>query len=83
MHFPFAFASMHVKEPAIESSLIKSASEFASVAIVTLSRFSAEGVDRRPQGGDYYLSDLEKELIDKATTLFKKVFQNYLKLFLE
>ena len=35
------FASMHVKEPAIESSLIKSASEFASVAIVTLSRFSA------------------------------------------
>ena len=67
------FASMHVKEPAVPDELIKSASENADTAIITLSRFSAEGVDRRPQGGDYYLSDIEKDLIDKATSLFKKV----------
>ncbi len=67
------FASMHVKEPAVPDELIKSASENADTAIITLSRFSAEGVDRRPQGGDYYLSDIEKELIDKASALFKKV----------
>ncbi len=67
------FASMHVKEPAVPDELIKSAAEFADAAVITISRFSAEGVDRRPQGGDYYLSDIEKELIDKAGKLFKKV----------
>ncbi len=67
------FASMHVKEPAVPDELINAASENADTAIITLSRFSAEGVDRRPQGGDYYLSDIEKDLIDKASALFKKV----------
>ena len=67
------FASMHVKEPAVPAELIKSASEWADTAIITLSRFSAEGVDRRPQGGDYYLSDIEKDLITEAGKLFKKV----------
>ncbi len=67
------FASMHVKEPAVPDELIKSASEWADTAIITLSRFSAEGVDRRPIPGDYYLSDIEKDLIDKAGELFKKV----------
>ena len=67
------FASMHVKEPAVPEELINSAAEWAETAIITISRFSAEGVDRRPQGGDYYLSDIEKDLIDKACKLFKKV----------
>ncbi len=67
------FAKMHVKEAEVPEELIKSASEWADTAIITISRFSAEGVDRRANGGDYYLSDLEKELIDKATELFKKV----------
>ena len=67
------FASMHVKEPAVPDELIKSASEWADTAIFTISRFSAEGVDRRPQGGDYYLSDIEKNLIDNLCKLFKKV----------
>ena len=67
------FASMHVKEPSVPEELIKSAAEFADTAIITLSRFSAEGVDRRPIPGDYYLSDIEKELIDKAAELFSKV----------
>ncbi len=67
------FASMHVKEPAVPDELIKSAADWAETAVITISRFSAEGVDRRPQGGDYYLSDLEKELIDKACAQFKKV----------
>ncbi len=67
------FASMHVKEPAVPDELIKAAADYADTAVFTISRFSAEGVDRRPQGGDYYLSDVEKELIDKAGKLFKKV----------
>ncbi len=67
------FAEMHVKEAEVPDELIVSAADFADTAIVTLSRFSAEGVDRRPQGGDYYLSDLEKKLIDRITELFKNV----------
>ena len=67
------FASMHVPEAEVPDSLIEDAGEFADTAIITLSRFSAEGVDRRPQGGDYYLSDLEEDLITKAGKLFKKV----------
>ncbi len=67
------FAAMHVTEAEVPDELIKEAADFADTAIITLSRFSAEGVDRRPQGGDYYLSDLEKHLIDRATELFNKV----------
>lgn len=67
------FASMHVKEPAVPDELIKSAANEADTAIVTISRFSAEGVDRRPQAGDWYLSDIEKDIIDKTSKLFKKV----------
>ncbi len=67
------FAAMHVTEAEVPDELIKSASENADTAIITLSRFSAEGVDRRPQCGDYYLSELEKNLIDRATELFSKV----------
>ena len=67
------FASMHVKEPAVPEELFKSAAEWADTAVFTISRFSAEGVDRRPQGGDYYLSDIEKKIIDDACESFKKV----------
>ncbi len=67
------FAKMHVKEPAVPQKLVKEAGSFAKTAIVTISRFSAEGVDRRPQGGDYYLSDVEKELVDNACRYFEKV----------
>ena len=52
--------------------MIKSASEFASTAIVTLSRFSAEGVDRRPISSDYYLSDIEKNLLNDEYRIIKK-----------
>jgi len=67
------FASMHVPEAEVPASLIEDAAKNADTAIITLSRFSAEGVDRRPQGGDYYLSNLEKDLITKAGKLFSKV----------
>ena len=67
------FARMHVPEAKVPDELISSAARWADTAVITLSRFSAEGVDRRPTPGDYYLSDLEKELIDKAGELFKNV----------
>ncbi len=67
------FAAMHVKEAEVPSELIDSSAEYADTAIFTISRFSAEGVDRRPIEGDYYLSSLEKNLIDKLCEKFSKV----------
>lgn len=66
------FARMHVKEADVPSKLIEEAAKNADVAVITLSRFSAEGVDRKPIEGDYYLNDAEKSLIDRASALFKK-----------
>ncbi len=67
------FASMHVKEPVVPNDLIEAAADFADTAIVTLSRFSAEGVDRRPIEGDYYLSQIEKNLLDELGRRFKTI----------
>lgn len=67
------FAAMHIKEAEVPDELIEKAADFAKTAIITLSRFSAEGVDRRPIEGDYLLSSLEKALIDKCCSLFEKV----------
>ncbi len=67
------FDRMHVKEAPVPSELIKQAGENADTAVFVISRFSAEGVDRRPQGGDYYLSDLEKDILKQLGENFKKV----------
>lgn len=67
------FAAMHVKEAYVPESLIENAAKNAETAIITISRFSAEGVDRRPIEGDYYLSTLEKNLINSCCDLFSKV----------
>ena len=67
------FHSMHVEEAEVPDELIADAAANADTAIVTFSRFSAEGTDRRPVGGDYYLSALEKSLLQKLTSSFRKV----------
>ncbi len=66
------FASMHVSEADVSDEIINTAAENADVAIITLGRFSAEGVDRRAIEKDYYLSDVEKSLIDRVSAAFKK-----------
>ncbi len=67
------FDRMHVKEAPVSRELIKTAGENADTAVFVISRFSAEGVDRRPQGGDYYLSDLEKDILKQLGESFEKV----------
>lgn len=64
------FASMHVAEAHMPDELIAEAAANADIAIITLSRFSAEGVDRKAIPGDYYLSDTEKSLIDRVAAAF-------------
>ena len=67
------FAGMHVKETDVPDELVEAAAGECSTAIFTISRFSAEGTDRRAVGGDYYLSDIEKNLLSKLTANFEKV----------
>lgn len=67
------FASMHVKEAAVPDKLIMQAAEFATTAVFTLSRFSAEGTDRRNIGGDYVLSETEKAVLSSLCENFEKV----------
>lgn len=67
------FASMHVQEPEVPEQIIKDAALNADTAVMIISRFSAEGVDRRPQPGDYYLTDNEKDIINKLGESFKKL----------
>ncbi len=67
------FQSMFVKEAVVPDELINSASEFAQTAVITLSRFSAEGTDRRDIPGDYKISKVETDLIQKVSEKFEKV----------
>lgn len=66
------FASMHVVEADAPDELINEAAKNADVAVITFSRFSAEGVDRKAIAGDYYLSDAEKSLVDRVSEAFDK-----------
>ncbi|HEY9574003.1 MAG TPA: glycoside hydrolase family 3 C-terminal domain-containing protein [Lachnospiraceae bacterium] len=45
----------------------------ADVAIYVISRFSGEGMDRREQGGDYYLDDNEKKTLGDICRLYDRV----------
>jgi beta-glucosidase-like glycosyl hydrolase len=50
------------------------AAQHAGTAIVTISRFSSEGSDKKAIKGDYYLSDAEGSMLDTvAKAGFKKV----------
>lgn len=66
------FARMHVREPEVPDALIANAAANADAAVITLSRFSAEGVDRRPIENDYELTEIEKSLIRRVSSSFKK-----------
>ncbi|MCR4614685.1 MAG: glycoside hydrolase family 3 C-terminal domain-containing protein [Clostridiales bacterium] len=66
-------ASTFMKEADVPEKIVKEAGANAQTAIVTLSRYSAEGVDRRSFGGDYLLSDTEKSLLDNVIRYFDKV----------
>lgn len=41
-----------------------------NVAIFVLSRISGEGYDRKPEKGDFYLSDDERSLLEKVSRIF-------------
>lgn len=62
-----------VGEPELSEELFQGAAKFAQTAIVSISRISGENWDRKPDKGDYYLSDAEQALINRVTAAFEKV----------
>jgi len=50
---------------------LEEATEKNDIGIVVISRISGEGYDRKPEKGDYYLSDDERRLIEKVSQVFR------------
>ena len=60
-------------EPEIPEELVKDASSWADVAVISICRFSGEGWDRKgiPGDGDFYLTKEEQKMVDTVTANFK------------
>ena len=64
-----------LEECELPAELIEKAKAFTDTAIITISRFSGEGWDRKNDGEDvyFYLSDAEKKMVDKVCAGFANV----------
>ncbi len=64
-----------LQEAKIPQNLLEEAKTFTDTAIITISRFSRESVDRRNDGEDSYfvLSEQEKEMVNTVCDNFEKV----------
>ena len=62
-------------EPEIPNELLKEAKEFADTAVITINRYSREGIDRKNDGTDSYfvLSSHEEKMVQAVCDNFKKV----------
>ena len=62
-------------EAPFPQELLAQAQAFADAAVIVLCRYSGEGWDRSaaPQGGDYYLSQAEEQLVQAVTAAFSRV----------
>ena len=72
-------------EPKLSDDMVKRARNYTDTAIISISRFSGEGWDRRSkydkkqddnnifEDGDFYLTKAEKEMVHQVKTTFPKV----------
>ena len=63
-----------IQELDLTDEQIAQAAAQADTAIISISRYSGEGIDRTadPEFADFYLSDVEKRLIERTKKAFKK-----------
>ena len=54
----------------LKGNLVEKSAERTDVGIIVLSRVSGEGSDRKPEKGDFYLSDDEQELIETVSKAY-------------
>lgn len=64
-----------ISEPALPESLLNEAAENCDVAIISISRYSKEGRDRKgaPNDGDFYLSPAEQSVVTAVTERFTNI----------
>ena len=64
-----------ISEPAIPENLLNEAAENCDVAIISISRYSKEGRDRKgaPNDGDFYLSPAEQSVVTAVTKRFTHI----------
>ena len=55
----------------VPASLISEAAKNSDVAVITIHRFSREGLDRFSEKGDFYLTDIEQKMVDDVTAAFE------------
>ncbi len=55
----------------VPEALVSEAAKNSDVAIITIHRFSREGIDRLSEKGDFYLTDVEQKMVDDVTAAFK------------
>ena len=59
-----------LSEPSVPAELIARAAQAADVAIIVIHRYSREGIDRKAEKGDFYLTDEEQQLVNDVTLAF-------------
>lgn len=71
----FRYAPGMMGEIELPDELVKKATDFTDTAIITICRFSGEGIDRRNDGNDdyFYLSKNEQDMVEKVSNAFKHV----------
>lgn len=64
-----------VQEPELPQELVQKARAFTDTAVIVISRFSGENIDRSGarEDGDFYLSTTEQAMVRKVLTAFDKV----------
>ncbi|MCY1723045.1 glycoside hydrolase family 3 C-terminal domain-containing protein [Prolixibacteraceae bacterium Z1-6] len=68
----FMGGKVPVEEMAVSKELAEIMAEKNDVALITIGRNSGEGGDRKAEKGDFYLTDVEKEMITTVTEAFNK-----------
>lgn len=63
-----------IAEPELPDALLKEAREFTDTAVITISRYSKEDIDRTGEAydGDFYLSHEEEIMVEKVLNTFPK-----------
>lgn len=61
-----------IPEDFLSEEDIEGFAENNDVAFIVISRISGEGYDRRPEKGDFYLSDDERNLVEKVSKIFHR-----------
>lgn len=60
-------------EMPLNAELVNEARKFSDTALLVISRMAGEGEDREPRKGDYFLSDLEADILSALSNAFSKL----------